>query len=241
MGRLPLFRVAGVFALLLAATLTGAQPSTTVSAADIDRLQADVFEAATDLARLRTGDLVLLNELRATLDELRDEAVYLKVKLRKGQRVSWTEHVQVRDRIEAVRGRARSDLTVTGAGLGPAAPAPDPLSVPPGRLEIPARTEMDLRLLLALNPETARVGDRVEAATVKDFVVEGRVVVPAGSLCRGLVREAAPSAARQRDKALTVGFEDLTVSFRAHPIKAAAVQPLGHALSAGAILRVRFD
>jgi hypothetical protein len=232
-----------VVAVLLAASLAGVRLSaqTTVTPADIQRLQDDIFEAATDLARLRTGDAILLKELRARLDDIRDEVTDLKGRLRKQQRVSRTGHLGLRDRIAEVRRRARSELTVTGAGLGPAAPAPDPSTVSISHLEIPVRTTMAVRLLEVLNPATARTGDRVEGATMSDFAVKGILIVPAGSLMRGLVTAVTPATSSRRVATLTVRFDSLTVNFRAHGIKATTVQEIGRTVPAGRSLRVRFE
>ena len=232
-----------VVTALLAACLLAIRLSaqTQITPADIERLRDDVFEAATDLARLRTGDAVLLKELRAGLDDIRDEVTYLKVTLRKQEPVSPAEYAEVRERIEDVRRRARSEITVTGAGLGPFALAPDPSSVPSDPLDIPARMEIDVRLLGVLNPVTARADDRVEALTVTNVVVKGRVVVPAGSLICGIVTEETSARSTHAAGTLTIRFDYLTVNFRAHPIQATALREIAHVLPAGTVLRVRFD
>src|ERR1700737_4585076 len=70
-----------------------------VTPADIDRLQDAAFEAGTDVSRLRTGDVVLVRELREELAELREEITYFKVKLRRREPVARAEYAAVRDRI----------------------------------------------------------------------------------------------------------------------------------------------
>src|ERR671916_1713514 len=54
-----------------------------LTAADIQRLQDNVFDAAADVSRLRQRDARLAESLETELDELRDEVIYLKVKMRK--------------------------------------------------------------------------------------------------------------------------------------------------------------
>jgi hypothetical protein len=80
------------------AALVAAHPSAQapVTASDIQQLHDNVFEAATDLARLRTGDALLLKGLRATLDGIRDEIIYSKVKLRKIGTVSPEAYAAIR-------------------------------------------------------------------------------------------------------------------------------------------------
>ena len=227
-------------AVSLAVSCAAAQRPPEVTPADVQRLQDDIFEAATDLARLRTGDAVLLGELRARLNEIRDDVASLDARVRRRPAPTRAEYVAIRNRLDEVRRRARNELTVTGAGLGPAAPAPDPQTVPAGRLEIPVRTELDVRLLGALDPSSARTEDRVEAATVDNLEVDGRVVVPAGALVRGLVAAVSPGTPH-RPAALMVRFDALVVSFRTHRIEAVTAGPVERALASGSVLRIRFD
>ena len=75
--------------LLLGVIITGlaapvaAQQSSTVTQADIQRLQDNVYLADRDLSQARSRDAARATQLQAELDDLRDEVVYLKVKLRK--------------------------------------------------------------------------------------------------------------------------------------------------------------
>jgi hypothetical protein len=105
------------------------------------------------------------------------------------------------------------------------------------RLEIPARTEIDVRLLTALDPATARTGDRVEASTVAELIVNQRIVVPAASLLRGVVMHVIPQAAEYAHGSLAVTFDYLTVNFRAHAVSAAPRPAINGVLPAGAVLR----
>ena len=47
--------------------------------------------------------------LQDELDNLREDVIYLKVKLRKENNVSRTEYTQVRDQLQELRARARGD------------------------------------------------------------------------------------------------------------------------------------
>ena len=51
--------------------------------ADIQRLQDSVYDASADVTRLRQRDARLAEGLERELDDLRDEVIYLKVKMRK--------------------------------------------------------------------------------------------------------------------------------------------------------------
>ena len=57
---------------------------------DIQRLQDQVYDAAGEVSRLRSRDQRARRQLQTQLDDLRDEAVYLKVKMRKEGSVNRT-------------------------------------------------------------------------------------------------------------------------------------------------------
>ena len=164
-----------------------AQQSSSVTQADIQRLQDNVYLADRDISQLRSRDATRATQLQTELDDLRDEVVYLKVKLRKERTLSRTEYADVRDRIEDLRSRARGDVashvarTVASlirrralqrprhrlrAGTR-ATPATDRSfdndNDAPAALEIPVGTEIDVRLQNRLNSGTAQVEDRFEA------------------------------------------------------------------------------
>jgi len=207
-----------------------------VTAADLERLRSEVFEASTDLSRLRTGDAALLKTLRSRLDGVRTRLAALDAQQRESDGAPVrAEYLTIRDEIRSIRRTARSELTVTGAGLPPAAPAPGPSSIARVGLDLPRRTELSLRLLTGVNPISSRPEDRVEAAVLDDLVIAGRLVVPAGSLLRGTVKTT--SASSKRTGALTVRFDSLTVGVRTYPISAALRSAVGDGLIAGTIVR----
>src|SRR6188768_646632 len=80
-------------AILTFATVAAAQQS--VSPSDIQRLQDQVYQAGSDVSRLRSSDASLATRLETELDDLRDEVIYLKVKVRKEGTVNRTEYADV--------------------------------------------------------------------------------------------------------------------------------------------------
>jgi hypothetical protein len=80
-----------------------------VSSTDIQRLQDQVYEASSDISRLRGSSGDTAARLQTELDDLRDEVVYLKVKMRKEGNVSRSDYADVRDRLQDLRTRARGD------------------------------------------------------------------------------------------------------------------------------------
>jgi TolA-binding protein len=107
-GIASLWRVCGAVALVFACALP-AQAQTNVGSTDIQRLQDQVYEASGDIARLRSSNTDVASRLQTELDELRDEVVYLKVKMRKEGSVNRSDYADVRDRLQDLRSRARGD------------------------------------------------------------------------------------------------------------------------------------
>ena len=219
-------RVGIVLALALIASLSGAvsAQTTATSSAEIQRLQDNVYEASRDVTQLRTRDSALASQLQGELDDARDEAVYFKVKLRKNERIDRNEYLELRDRIDAIRNRARGDIAASPTRSSPAARDDRPASTT-GRADsttydIPVGTEFDVRLSNALSSATAQVEDRFEATTMVDLRQGNRVVVPAGSVMRGLISSVKKAGRIERTGSLTVAFDRLTVGTRSFPIRA---------------------
>ena len=210
--------------------LTVSQAAGSVTQADIQRLQDGIYQAGADVSQLRSRDAGRANQLQAELDELREEVIYLKVKLRKERALARAEYADVRDRIEELRTRARGDAASAYSAPpppAPPAPAPPTAQAPPASgAQIPTGTELDVRLLNSLNSGTAQVEDRFEATTLVDLDVEGRTVVPAGSLLRGVVSAVQPATRTNRTARMTISFDQITVGGRNYPIRATVTQAL---------------
>jgi len=213
--------------MLAALLLTGlAAPiaAQTVTQADIQRLQDNTYQAGTDLSQLRARDATRANQLQTELDDLRDEVIYLKVKLRKERSLARSEYADVRDRIEDLRSRARDETAsvstprpAAAAPTQPAARATAPLAQ--GEVEIPAGTEIDVRLSDVLDSGTAEVENRFEGTTLVDLVVGGRIAIPSGSVMRGVVTAVERATRTNRTARLTVSFDQVTVGSRSYPIR----------------------
>ncbi len=199
-----------------------------VTQADIQRLQDNVYQAGTDISQLRARDAARATQLQTELDELRDEVIYLRVKLRKEASLPRAEYASVRDRIEDLRTRARAQAPAVAAAPPAASTAPRSTApAPSGAMaEIPAGTEMDVRLSGRLDSGTAKVEDRFEATTLVDVAVGGRTVVPAGSVMRGVVTDVQPATRTNRTARMTLSFDQLTVNGRAHPIRGTVTQAI---------------
>jgi hypothetical protein len=233
-----LLKLAGLLALTIGlAQPAAAQFNTAVTVTDVQRLQDSIYDAARDIAQVRGRDSVLASQLDRELDDARDEAIYLKVKLRKNEPVAGSEFADVRDRIETIRSRARGDR----AGLYspperdtfPADADHDRPSRPAPRVgrsqnpnELPIDTEFDVRLQTPLSSRSAQVEDRFEATTMVDLRDGDRILVPAGSVVRGVVSSVNKAGRIERKGSLTVAFDRITIRGRSYPIRATVTQAL---------------
>jgi TolA-binding protein len=227
-----------------------------VTSADIQRLQDQVYDASSDVSRLRTRDQALADRLQGQLDDLRDEVVYLKVKLRKEGSVGRGDYDDVRNRLQDIRTQARNDMARQGGGTwttggsssgsdtgyrgGTGAPTSGSGGYSGGtqdrqtqtpratgrRNEVPAGQELDVRLERELNSGTAQVEDRFEATTMVDLTQGNDVLIPAGSVLRGVVSSVTKATRTERQGKMTVAFDQITVRGRNYPIHATVTQAI---------------
>lgn len=211
-----------IAAVVLLMSPIAASAQTQLTAADIQRLQDNVFDATTDVSRLRQRDARLAESLETELDDLRDEVIYLKVKLRKTG-ATRAEYTDLRDRIDRLRSQARGDPA-------PAANTSSRRPIVDERIsatEIPVGTEFDVRLQARLNSGTARVEDRFDATTIVPYERNGRMLVPAGSVMRGVVNSVTPaSRGVNRKGELTLVFDRFSIDGRTYSIRATVMQAL---------------
>jgi hypothetical protein len=230
------FKAVLVAAALMLAVPAGAQ---TVSSSEIQRLQDDVYQAGSDISRLRSSDATAASRLQDELDDLRDEVTYLKVKLRKEGNVSRSDYTEVRDRLQSLRSRTRGDSSQDRFG-GSSSSSSSSTSSPSSnsrsddrrgtsrrdQATIPSDQEIDVRLDRELTSDTAQVEDRFEATTVVDMYEGNRVLIPAGSVMRGVVSSVNRASRTDRKGSLTVAFDQITVRGRDYPMRGTVTQAL---------------
>jgi len=238
-----------LFASLALAVSAAAQVTQTaaaqLTAADVQRLQEAVYDANTEVARLRSHDAERAKGLQARLDDLRDEVIYLKVKQRK-EGASRADYGTLRDQIDDIRIEARK-LIPAADRAGASVPAPD-RDEPVAKIvrqgtttrpnEIPAGTELDVRLEAPLSSETAKVEDRFTATTVADLFNGDTLLIPAGSAVRGIVTGATKAGRVERTGKLTLSFDRVTVKGQTYPLHGTVTQVLesgGYRQDAGKI------
>ncbi len=239
MSRIHWIALAAIVSAALAAPAV-AQQNSQVSQADIQRLQDSATQAAAEVQQLRSRDAARASQLQTQLDDVRDEVTYLKVKLRKEGSLQRSEYATVRDRLDDLRSQATatgsnaSTNTTTNAASGnraaapatPAAGARSSTQTAAGNVEVPSGTEMDVRLTNSLNSGTAKVEDRFEGTTLVDLTINGRTVIPAGSVMRGIVSSVEPATRTNRTAKMTVSFDQVTVNGRAYPIRGTVTQAI---------------
>ena len=218
--RLPVALAASLMVLAGAA----AAEAQAVTQADIDRLevladdvQVDVNAAVDRNSTLNTTEFEML----------REEVIYLKVKQRKNERISRREYNDVADRLRSLQARARAVASgISGGVAGSGTYRDRDRNRTYGDREIPAGTEIDVRLEQALSSETATVEQRFEATTAADLYQNDRVLIPAGSRVRGVVSSVDSASRTDRRGEMTLAFDQITVNGRVYPMRGTLLQAL---------------
>jgi len=263
-NRLATLRVCGIAAIVFAFALPAAAQNN-VSSTDIQRLQDQVYEASNDVSRLRGSNTEMAARLQTELDDLRDEVIYLKVKMRKEGNINRTDYADVRDRLQDLRSRARADgrgrdNTGWRTNSDPGAPSSTRGGVSDrtaggvyggtvgdersrdersrtdqgtrseqstrGTSAIPAGQELDVRLQEELSSDNAQVEQRFEATTVTDLYRGDEVLIPAGSVLRGVISSVQKAGRVERKGSLTVSFDQITLRGRNYPIRGTVTQAI---------------
>jgi len=86
--------------------------------------------------------------------------------------------------------------------------------------------EIDVRLQKELTSDTAQVEDRFEATTAVDLYRGNDVLIPAGSMMRGVVSSVNRASRTDRKGSMTVAFDQVTVNGRAYPMRGTVTQAL---------------
>jgi hypothetical protein len=112
--------------------------------------------------------------------------------------------------------------TSTGAATTTPESAPSQVSSDQ-RGQVPVGHELDVRLQQPLSSATAKVEQRFEATTVADVMQDGRALIPAGSVVRGVVSSVDPAGrGLDRSGSMTLSFDQITVNGRTHDLRAQA-------------------
>jgi hypothetical protein len=89
---------------------------------------------------------------------------------------------------------------------------------------IPVGQELDVRMQSSLSSETAKVEQRFEATTAVDLMQGNQVLVPAGTVVRGVVSAVDPAGRIDRSGSLTLSFDGMRINGRDVDLRASATQ-----------------
>ena len=195
-----------------------------VSAADIQRLQDDAYAAGNEVSQLRGRDpdvpigCSIVSTMPARPSSTCGSSCRRKARSTAASSMMSTIWI-AGFRREANPGRENRDDWTTNSTPGgyaaPPPPPPSPTEVYGGanpihegqrsggpRHEVPAGQELDVRLEREFRSGTAQVEDRFTATTVVDLYQGNGVLIPAGSIMRGVVElgdQGEPDRAQGRD------------------------------------------
>lgn len=200
-------KVVSLIALLTVVAAVAAAQERPASNDDFVKLQADLTNLEADLTSAEN----LPQALVARVDAIRDEAVYLKVKMKK------EVEVVTRDEVRSLRldiADLRNDLAPhlrrdSGAKF----------------VTVPAGTELAVRLEDTLSSRTAQPGDRFTASAAEPILDGNTVAIEAGSLFSGRVELVDQATGRtDRTAKLVLAVNELERHGTSHSVDATVVR-----------------
>jgi hypothetical protein len=100
------------------------------------------------------------------------------------------------------------------------APTPPP---PPPVIELPAGTQVRVRLDQGLSSKTSQPGDTFSASVADDVMVDGKVVVPRGSRADGTVIDAKPLGRFKGGALLSIKIERVHTRWGSYPVETGTI------------------
>jgi hypothetical protein len=173
---------------------------------DLQYLQGELESLDEQLKALEPSDRTT-DEFRRRADEIHDDTVYLKVKMKRHQQEGLPGTGVTASEVAEIR-RAVNDLQDDiGRSFGVKRSRDDESSSRDVRL--PEGTAIRLRLDQPLSSRTARSEDRFEASVLGPVRQDGILVIPAGTRVRGYVRRAEPAHRPSKAGQLDLDFDTL--------------------------------
>ena len=143
-----------------------------------------------------------------------DDLTYLRVRLRRENSVPRAELSAVRDRLAALE-REANGTDAAGSRTGSYVPEKSPSA----RNSTPGCRH-------PLSSQNAQVEDRFEATTLVDLYQGSTLLVPAGSVLRGVVSSVERATRTDRRGSLTLSFDQMTVAGQTYRIRASVTEAL---------------
>jgi hypothetical protein len=176
---------------------------------DLRRLQDDVANLDADLRDLEPDD-PKADAFRQRAQEIGEDVIYLKVKMRRARKAGQEGTGVTRDEVAEVQGRIQDLRDQIGSAFGQ-----DNREV-----RLPAGTEIAVRLEDPLSSRTARREDRFDATVVTPVRSGGVSAVPAGTRVRGLVAQVEAAERPSRAGRLELEFDTLYLESQRLEIRA---------------------
>lgn len=202
-------RLRSLFGLLLAVALCPspfafAQSRDDARPRDLQRLEEALANLDAQLAVLEQSPDA--DRFHERAEEIREETIYLKVKVRHHQRAGRDGMGITYDEVQDVQRRVSDLLDDMDRAFGATAARGDRRE-----LVLPAGTEIRVRLDHEVSSRTARIEDRIEVSVQRPLQHEGRLALAAGTRIRGIVREVEPAQRPSRGGRLVLEFDALYV------------------------------
>jgi hypothetical protein len=185
-------------ALFAAATPTAAQSRDDAGLDDLQRLREDLANLDDELAGLEPADS-RTDEFRKRAEEIREETIYLKVKVQHRREDGGSGTGVSRDEVAHLR-RLTDDLR---ADIDQAFRHED------RELMLEEGTSIEVRLEHGLSSRTARQEDRVEATVAEPVRAHGALALPAGTEVRGVVTHVERAERPSRAGRIEIGFDSV--------------------------------
>jgi hypothetical protein len=182
------------------APAASAQGPGEASLADLQRLQEDLANLDGDLAALEPGDRKT-DEFRERAEQIREETIYLKVKMQHHQRDGGEGTGLSDDEVARLRrsiGDLREDVDRAFGGRD-------------REQSLEVGTSILVRLAHGLSSRTARREDRVDGTVAEPVRSRGVLVLPAGTEVRGVVRAVEAAERPSRAGRLEIEFDAVYV------------------------------
>jgi hypothetical protein len=177
----------------------GAQVREEARPRDLERLQQDLANLDDDLQGLEPAE-PRADDFRRRAEDIREEVIYLKVKVRReqsaGREGTGVQYDEVADLQRSIRD-LREDIERAFGG-------------PRGReLRLAPGSRILVRLEQSLSSRTAHVEDRFDASVFRPVRADGALVIPAGVALRGTVKYAEPARRPSKEGRLELSFDAL--------------------------------
>jgi len=205
-----------LFALLVPALLA-AQGADDARARDLQKLQDDLANLDADLQLIDPKD-PKAEDFRSRIETIREDVVYLKVKMRRNQESGGDGIGVTYDEVAAVRRGIRDLRDDLDRAFG------KPPDASMARLDF--GTRLQVRLEEPLSSATARVEDRFDATLYAPARDEGQIILPAGTVLRGVVTAVEPAERPSKEGRLELLFDRVYLGNSSYDLKA-TVEEIG--------------